>query len=385
MKVEGPWLRDPACQKVFTILQDGGFEAFVVGGAVRDAAMGLPVGDVDFATNATPDHLSELAKGQGVQVVPTGLAHGTLTLVVGGQPYEVTTYRRDVDTDGRRAVVAFAEDIRTDAKRRDFTINALYADRDGLVQDPLGGWPDVQARRIRFIDDASARIREDALRILRFFRFFAWFGVASDGIDPDGLAACAELADLVDGLSAERIGQEMRKLLSAPDPSMALASMGTSGVLARVAPGAAPAVVPPLVALEGEVGPRWIRRLMAMNVGASAYNWRFSRAEMKAMDRLAKALDGAEPVAARAFRHGADAALDAALITASLTGQPPDPALPDDIRRGAAAQFPLKAADLMPPLKPGPRLGRELARLREDWIASDFRLTKPELLHRLTD
>ena len=216
MKVSGEWLDDPAAQAVFLMLMRAGFEAYAVGGCVRNALLGVPVADVDFATNARPDLVVALAEQADLHAVPTGIEHGTITVVSGGTGFEVTTYRRDVATDGRRAVVTFADTLNDDAHRRDFTMNALYAGADGAVIDPLGGLADIKAGRVRFIDDAQQRIREDYLRILRFFRFHAWYGDPDGGIDPDALAACAELADGIDGLSNERIWAEMRKLLAAP-------------------------------------------------------------------------------------------------------------------------------------------------------------------------
>jgi len=175
--------------------------------------MKVTVNDIDLATDARPERVLELAVEAEIKAVPTGLDHGTVTLVVDGQGFEVTTFRDDVETDGRHAVVAFSEDIETDARRRDFTINALYADRGGAVIDPLGGLIDIPERRIRFIDDADARIREDGLRILRFFRFYAAYGDPEAGLDADGLAACASNLEMLEDLSAERIGAEIRKCL----------------------------------------------------------------------------------------------------------------------------------------------------------------------------
>lgn len=380
MKVGGDWLQNETCQTVFALLKEAGFEAFVVGGAVRDAALGMAVKDVDFATNAVPEVVSTLAHDRGLKVIPTGIEHGTVTLVDGAASYEVTTYRKDVATDGRRAVVAFAQDAATDAGRRDFTMNALYARADGTVYDPLGGWDDLQARRIRFIGDAETRIREDGLRILRFFRFYAWFG-AETGVDVDGLAACAALAEGLEQLSAERIGHEMRRLLDAPDPAPALASMAASGVLARVAPGALAASVAPLVALEGATPPDWMRRARVMGLVAS-WRWRFSKAEMRALQNLEAALDGDAPVAAQAYRFGARAARNAHLIRAASAGTTPCNSLETDIAHGLDQTFPIKAVDLFDVFSPGPELGAALSQLEAVWVGSDFALNKEDLIAR---
>jgi poly(A) polymerase len=228
------WLGDKHLQRLLAALADGGEEARVAGGAVRNALIGQPVADVDIATTCLPDETIRRAEAAGFKVVPTGIEHGTITIVAGGKPFEVTTLRADVETDGRRAKVSFGRDWKADAQRRDFTINALYAEADGTIVDLVGGIADIEARRLRFIGDPEARIREDYLRILRFFRFFAWYG---DGRpDAEGLKACARLKGGLSQLSAERVWSELKKLLSAPDPSRALLWMRQAGVLTSVLP-----------------------------------------------------------------------------------------------------------------------------------------------------
>ena len=238
MQISGDWLTNPATQAVCAALTGAGAQALFVGGCVRNALLGLPVADIDIATDAPPDRVITLCNAAGLRVVPTGIEHGTVTVLSGDIAHEVTTFRRDVTTDGRRATVAFATDITTDAARRDFTMNALYARPNGTVVDPLGGLPDLLARRVIFVGDATARIREDYLRILRFFRFHAWYADPNAGIDAEGLAACAALADGLRQLSRERVSAEMIKLLGAPDPAPAVAAMAQAGILARILPGA---------------------------------------------------------------------------------------------------------------------------------------------------
>ena len=216
MKLTADWLTDPGPKSVIEMLSKD-HRAYFVGGCVRNALLGAPVSDIDVATSARPHEVLELADRAGLRAIPTGIDHGTVTIVAENHPIEVTTFRRDVATDGRRATVAYAETPEEDAQRRDFTMNALYTDRDGEMLDPVGGIADLQARRVRFIGDPAARIREDFLRILRFFRFHAWYGDPGAGIDAEGLAACAELADGLDRLSAERIWHELKRLLAAPD------------------------------------------------------------------------------------------------------------------------------------------------------------------------
>jgi tRNA nucleotidyltransferase/poly(A) polymerase len=234
---DATWFRVPAIAQVFALFPPAGEEARVVGGAVRNTLLGAPVHDVDFATTATPDRITALASAAGIKVVPTGIEHGTVTLVVDGRGYEVTTLREDIATDGRHATVRFGRDWTADAMRRDFTVNALYADASGAVHDPVEGLADVAGRRIRFIGDAGQRIAEDRLRILRFFRFHAEYG---DGpIDAAGLSASIRARDAIRDLSAERIGQEMRKLVVARGAVDATTTMQESGILPVVLGGVA--------------------------------------------------------------------------------------------------------------------------------------------------
>ena len=239
MNLQTQWLTRPETQALCAALEGAGYHALFVGGCVRDGIIGRAVTDIDIATDARPEQVMQITKAAGMKPIPTGIDHGTVTVVSGGIPHEVTTFRRDVETDGRRARVAFSKRVEEDALRRDFTMNALYADARGAVLDPLGtGLADLRARRVRFIGDPHDRIAEDYLRILRFFRFHAHYADRLGGLDPDGLAACAEMADGLAQLSRERVGAEMVKLLAAPDPGQSVAAMVQAGVLARVLPGA---------------------------------------------------------------------------------------------------------------------------------------------------
>lgn len=373
------WLAAPATRAVLAALAPG--RPLFVGGCVRDALLGAEAADVDLCVACPPQQTMRLLAAAGLGAAPTGLDHGTVTAVAQGRGFEVTTLRHDVETFGRRARVAFTDDVAADAARRDFTINALYADAAGAVLDPLGGLPDLDAGRVRFIGDPEARLAEDYLRLLRFFRFTARF--SRQGVDAEGLAACAAHLDGLDGLSRERVGHEMRRLLGASDPAMAAAAMQACGALARVAPGADAAPLGPLVHAEGLAGaaPAWPRRAAAMGALAAARGWRLSRAEDRRLAALAAALETPAPPAAQAQRHGAEAARDAALLQAAALGAPPPADLEAELARGAAARFPVSAADLTAAgMAPGPALGAALARLKDRWIASDFRLGRAALL-----
>lgn len=376
------WLHDEDAQQVCRVVQDGGYRIYFVGGCVRNALLGLPDSDVDLSTDAPPETVMALAKAAGVKAVPTGIDHGTVTLVAGGKPFEITTFRRDVETDGRRAVVAFSTDIAEDARRRDFTMNALYATPGGQVLDPLGGLPDLHARRLRFIESAEQRIREDYLRTLRYFRFMAWYGSPQVGPEPDALDAIASNLDGLETLSAERVGQEFRKLLRASDPAPALALMRQTGALPVLLPGSDDRWISMLVHFEHGLGltPDWLVRLAALGGEGLADRLRLSKVEAKRLALLQEHGFAGPPLSELAYRHGAGVAQAAALLRGCMAEQMPENAVLETISRAAQARFPVSAKDLMPKFK-GPELGRELARLEQLWIASGFTLSRAELLN----
>ena len=377
------WLHDADAQQVCRVVQDGGHRIYFVGGCVRDALLGLPDSDVDLSTDATSETVMALAKAAGVKAVPTGIEHGTVTLVSGGKPFEITTFRRDVETDGRRAVVAFSTDIAEDARRRDFTMNALYATPEGRVIDPLGGLPDLYARRLRFIEDAGQRIREDYLRTLRYFRFMAWYGDPEAGPEPEALDAIASNLDGLETLSAERVGQEFKKLLRAPDPAPALALMRQTGALPVLLPGSDDRWLSMLVHFEQMLGlePDWLVRLAALGGEALADRLRLSKAEAKRLTLLQEQGFAGPPLAELAYRHGAGIARGAAMLRGAMAEQMPETTVLETISNAATARFPVMAKDLMPAFK-GPALGQELARLEQIWINSGFTQTRAELLRK---
>jgi len=383
-RLQADWLADPAAQRVCAMLESAGHAAYFVGGCVRNALIDAPVQDLDLSTDARPQDVMMLAEDAGLKAVPTGIDHGTVTVVSDGRPFEITTFRRDVATDGRRAKVSFADTIEADASRRDFTMNALYADARGVVHDPLGGLPDLQARRVRFIDDPAQRIREDYLRILRFFRFHAWFGDAQAGLDAEGLAACAEHAEGIEGLSKERIGHEMLRLLAAPDPAPAVAAMAQAGVLMRVIAGAEPSILPVLVHLEQEAGiePDPIPRLASLGGEDVTAALRLRKVDARRREVLrAAALDG-PAVEELGYRLGVQEGTAALLLRHAALGQPIEKQTLTRLNVASEQVFPVRAADLQPHLE-GPALGRALRRLETDWIASGFTRTRADLIKSL--
>ncbi|WP_170506389.1 CCA tRNA nucleotidyltransferase [Ruegeria arenilitoris] len=380
-RISEAWVTDPATQKVCAALTGAGAQALFVGGCVRNALLGAPVSDIDIATDARPERVMELAQATGLKAIPTGIDHGTITVVSGGAPHEITTFRRDVETDGRRAVVAFSDKVEEDAARRDFTMNAIYARPDGSILDPLNGLPDLQSRRVRFIGNAENRIREDYLRSLRYFRFHAWYGDAEAGFDPDALAAIASNLDGLEGLSRERVGAELLKLMGAPDPAPSIAAMRQSGVLARLLPGAEDRALVPLIALEEQAGaaPESIRRLAAITTPEIAKTLRLSKAQLQRLTRMRDEASGTASVAELGFRYGEEGGLHETLLRCAFLEQPWSETLRTDLHKGAEADFPIKATDLIPDFT-GPALGKKLAELEARWIASGFALTREELL-----
>ncbi|MHA6324471.1 CCA tRNA nucleotidyltransferase [Roseivivax sp. CAU 1753] len=379
-EVTGDWLRAAHAQAVFDALEKRGHRALAVGGCVRNALLGQPVADLDIATDATPDETIRAAQEAGLRAVPTGRDHGTITVVSGHEGFEVTTFRADIDTDGRHAVVQFSRDVAEDARRRDFTMNALYADRHGHVLDPLGALPDLRVRRVRFIEDAGQRLREDYLRALRFFRFAAWYGDPALGFDADALAAIADNLDGLATLSRERVGAEMLKLLAAPDPAPAMSSMAATGALGMLLPGADPRPLTRLVDLEDEtsIAPDPLRRLASLG-DIDGKGLRLSKAQARRLEMLRAIVESTEGPAALGYIYGAEAARDGLLLRATLLEQPLDVTALERAAFGADQTFPVGAKDLMPGLS-GAALGARLASLEARWIASDFTLTRAALL-----
>jgi poly(A) polymerase len=381
MKLTAKWLNTQASKAVTEMLVDADYKVYFVGGCVRNALVGIHVVDLDLATNARPEVVIKLANEAGLKVIPTGIDHGTVTVVANHRPFEITTFRNDVETDGRHAVVAFSDTLEVDAMRRDFTINALYCAPDGTVIDPVGGITDLHARHVRFINDADMRIREDFLRILRFFRFYAWFGDPEQGIDADGLAACAANLDGLEGLAKERIQTELIKTLLAPNPAPAMASMAMCGVLLRLLPGADVSALAPLISLQEQLGRsvNFHTRLAAINPGDTKAWLRLSKADTLEFTRIRDGALSEIDAAPLGYGLGQNVAIEALMLRAALSGSLMTNVDIDAAKFGAAQNYPVKAKDLMPTYTRA-ALGSRLKLLESTWIASGFTLTKPELL-----
>jgi tRNA nucleotidyltransferase/poly(A) polymerase len=399
------WLQDKNLQAVLGALDAEEGATRIVGGAVRNALFGEPVRDIDLATVFVPAKVIKRAEAAGLKTAPTGIDHGTVTVIADGTPFEVTTLRADVETDGRRAVVAFTKDWLEDARRRDFTINALYCDGNGEIFDPLGGLPDVNARRVRFIGNAEERICEDYLRILRFFRFFAWYGHGRP--DPSGLKAVTRLKDGLSGLSAERVWAELKQLLAAPDPARALLWMRTTEIFQAVLPESwGIDAIHRLMAAERAEG--WpadsLLRLeatlppAAAKVRALAKRLKISTAEAKRLNAWAKApeADAAldeTALAARLYRHGAQAVHDRLVLGFAREAEAGNRADAAALRKQIAfcdgwhkPVFPLKGKDLLAAgMKAGPAVGKRLKSLEEAWVDGGFASDREALLDQLAE
>lgn len=403
------WLEDAGLQRLLAALNTDGEEARIAGGAVRNALLGEAVADVDIATTTPPEETVRRAEAAGFKTAPTGIEHGTVTVIAAGKGYEVTTLRADVETDGRRAKVVFGRGWQADAERRDFTINALYAEADGTVVDFVGGLADLESRTLRFIGDAETRIREDYLRILRFFRFFAWYG--SGRPDAEGLKACARLKGGLERLSAERVWAELKKLLAAPDPSRALLWMRQAGVLTKALPESEKwgiDAIHGLVAAERDLG--WaadaLLRLEAIvppdaeRMTALAERLKLSNAEAERLtawavspklepttteSELARKIyrSGRQPIVDRLLLSLASARSRAANDNDALVEAGGYSRLLKFAEKWAVPKFPLKGADLQAIGMPtGPEMGKLLKRLEEEWVEADFRLDRDALLGR---
>jgi poly(A) polymerase len=394
------WLDAKATRTLIAALDAGGIEFRFVGGAVRDALLGRKVSDIDVATPAMPQDVVRAVEAAGLKAIPTGIAHGTVTAIVGRQPFEVTTLRRDVETDGRHAVVAFTDDWRADAARRDFTMNALYADRHGAITDFFGGEADARGGRVCFIGNPAERITEDALRILRFFRFHAWYGRGA--LDRDGLAASRKLAGMIERLSGERIRVELFKTLAAPDPVPAWTAMVEAGVMAHTVPAALRADrLSAIIVLEHDLGlpASPLRRLAALTGAPSAERLAALKDRLKLSNRdeahlrtLGGYADRIALVARRKFGqalYGAEPAWvrDAAMLVNVETGAPNVETLEGltrFMRDWIEPTFPVTGADLKAEgIEAGPGMGRTLARLKRWWIDADFAPDRAACLARL--
>ena len=380
-----PWVNEPAVQQLLTALAKAGIAARFVGGCVRNWLIGRPIDDIDIAVDKPPEMVMRTLEAADIKVVPTGLSHGTVTAVIQGRPFEITTLRRDVETDGRRAVVAFTDDWRTDAARRDFSFNALYADPDGTIYDYFDGRADLLAGRVRFIGDPDQRIAEDRLRVLRFFRFHAWFG--QPPLDATGFDACRRNAAGVRSLSAERVAKELLRLLAAPAPIDALEAMVEAGALDHWLPEyGGTARLRGLIVREER--PDALRRLAAVlpptaNASVIGKRLRLSTQDTLRLQVMLEPLpEEAGNLRVLLYRLGPTLFVDRVLLEGDALG---------DWRQGLALahswtppSLPVGGADALKlGLKPGPDVGRLLEAVERWWIDGDFQADRDACIAKL--
>ena len=376
------WWDRPGIRAIFDEFRSAGHQIFAVGGCVRNDQLRAPVRDVDFATSAKPEQVIELAAGRAWKTVPTGIRFGSVLTVLDGSPFEITTFRRDIETDGRHAVVEYGGSLEEDALRRDFTMNALYAGFDRRIVDPLKRIADLRRRRVRFIGKPAERIREDRLRMLRYFRMHASYAAERSPFDESALEAVAAFASEVQSLSRERIGREFVLLLEADDPSLCLEKMESAGLLGHMLLGNwRVRAASSLAELERKHSVRAsaLARLAVLRGGDSARQLRLSRADDRKLARIEKWAGTAESAASLAHRLGKDEAVDVLLVRAAVANAPLAAGFKETAEAAAKAEFPVSAKDLEPTLE-GPRLGRELERLRRLWIDSGCALGREALL-----
>lgn len=389
------WLKRKETRAVFDALSGEAVVTRAVGGAVRNTLLGLLVQEIDLATTALPERVIALAEGAGLKAVPTGIDHGTVTVIANSVPFEVTTLRRDVETFGRHAKVEFTRSWEEDARRRDFTLNALYADRLGTLFDPLGGFGDLLAGRVRFIGSAEARIKEDFLRILRFFRFHAYYGRGE--MDEEGLKASVRLREGLEQLSAERVSGELKRILVAPGAVGAVRALYEYGLLVPVIGG-----VPRLLrfetasAIESALGraPDAALRLAALSVFVAedaariSQRLRLSNAEQETLALAAgdwTGLPGEHAAKRVLYRLGPDAYRSAVLLAWSTSAPVEDGAWREAFwltDRWQPPVFPLRGSDLAELGLEGPAIGRALKRLEREWIDRGFEVGREHLLLR---
>ena len=382
------WLNQPPLQRVMAAIAEAGGEARVAGGAVRNALLGEEVTEVDIATTLSPEQVTEACTAKGMSVHPTGIDHGTVTVVADHHPFEVTTLRHDVETDGRRAKVRFTDDWEADALRRDFTMNALYCDASGKIYDFTQGHRDIQRRQVIFVGDAAQRIEEDYLRILRFFRFHARYGHGLP--DAAGLAACVRLRAGLDGLSAERVRQEMFKLMAAAGAVPTLRLMAEQGILPHLLP-----YTEEWRVLE-RLPPDPLLRLsvLARDPLSMKERWRLSNHEGRRLEAICSLLPPSPALRPKEqriilYQTGPEAWRDLVRIAWARSDAAMDDAgwrellaLPE---RWPVPSLPVSGRDLLAAgMNPGPEIGVTLRKLEDWWVASDFTPGRDDLLKRLT-
>lgn len=378
---ETKWLRNPSAQKLSKLYKNFGYQVLFVGGCVRNTILKMPVTDIDLATDAQPEEIIKIAKENNIRFVPTGLAHGTITLIIDNKNYQITTFRTDFDHDGRYAKVEFTESLLLDASRRDLTINALYCNHVGEVIDPLNGLNDIKKQKIKFIGNPNERIKEDNLRILRFFRFQAIYGNKNLEIDSIALEACHNHKSKLAALSKERITSELRKILSAPNPLEVIIKMNETGVLNELFQKVSIDSLEAYLKTEKKfkININWLGRLLSLQVTQEEESLKLTRCEFKFLKQTKSAIENQIHVLEFSYYNGVENGKIYSILQNFRHNIILSKNLLNQINSLATKRFPITAKDLMPEIS-GKKLGEALRSLEDRWIKSNFTLSKKELL-----
>lgn len=378
---ETKWLRNPSAQKLSKLYKNFGYQVLFVGGCVRNTILKKPVTDIDLATDAQPEEIIKIAKENNIRFVPTGLVHGTITLIIDNTHYQITTFRTDFDHDGRYAKVEFTESLLLDASRRDLTINALYCNHVGEVIDPLNGLDDIKKQKIKFIGNPNERIKEDNLRILRFFRFQAIYGNKNLEIDSIALEACHNHKSKLAALSKERITSELRKILSAPNPLEVIIKMNETGVLNELFQKVSIDSLGAYLKTEEKfkININWLGRLLSLQVTQEEERLKLTRCEFKFLKQTKSAIENQIHVLEFSYYNGVENGKIYAILQNFRHNIILSKNLLNQINSLATKKFPITAKDLMPEIN-GKKLGEALRSLEDRWIKSNFTLSKKELL-----
>lgn len=378
---ETKWLRNPSAQKLSKLYKNFGYQVLFVGGCVRNTILKMPVTDIDLATDAQPEEIIKIAKENNIRFVPTGLAHGTITLIIDNKNYQITTFRTDFDHDGRYAKVEFTESLLLDASRRDLTINALYCNHVGEVIDPLNGLNDIKKQKIKFIGNPNERIKEDNLRILRFFRFQAIYGNKNLEIDSIALEACHNHKSKLAALSKERITSELRKILSAPNPLEVIIKMNETGVLNELFQKVSIDSLEAYLKTEEKfkININWLGRLLSLQATQEEESLKLTRCEFKFLKQTKSAIENQIHVLEFSYYNGVENGKIYSILQNFRHNIILSKNLLNQINSLATKKFPITAKDLMPEIS-GKKLGEALRSLEDRWIKSNFTLSKKELL-----
>ena len=380
-KLKNNWLNQSSSQFLTKVFRDYGYQALFVGGCVRNSILNIPVVDIDMATDAFPEAIIKISKEHNIKFIPTGIEHGTITLIIDKIAYQITTFRSDITNDGRHAKVKFTTSLLLDASRRDLTINALYCDGYGQILDPLNALEDLNNNIIRFIGDSNKRITEDYLRILRFFRFQAIYGNKMLEIDSSALAACQEHKNKLATLSKERITSELHKLLLSDNPVRTMRKMIDTGVLNQIIKNCKISSFVSYIDAEKKykIKINWLGRLLSLHGKNIEEVLTFSRQELKMIKYIKRSMEENASVFEFSYYNGTEYGIIYLLLQNGRKKIALSKKLINNVSLIMTKKFPVTAKDLMPKLK-GKKLGDELKRLETQWIKSDFTLSKNQLL-----